>query len=77
MIDRISRWIIAAVAALATCIAAAHPGPDHIHPCAAVGEERIEEVRTLPGGVVMTVSTVACRPVRHGATTGIHRSAIR
>ena len=44
----------------------AHPGPEHVHPCGADGHTT-ERTHTLPNGVVMSVRTTYCRPVRHGS----------
>lgn len=65
------------VAGLAVaCSAPAHPGPEHVHPCGADGRVT-ERTHSLPSGVVMTVRTTTCRPVRHGRTTGVHVEVAR
>ena len=56
--------------------ALAHPGTVHVHPCGAAGPVR-ERTVTLPSGIRMTVRTTACRPVRHGDTTGVHVEVVR
>ena len=72
---------IASLAALVAALAVAgpapaHPGPVHVHPCGADGRTTVRTY-TLPSGVVMTVRATACRPVRHGDTTGVHVEVVR
>ena len=72
----IARLAILTAGLAVACSAPAHPGPEHVHPCGADGRVT-ERTYTLPSGVVMTVRTTACRPVRHGDTTGVHVEVVR